>query len=270
MTVNHAQNHMTCDASHLKRSARTFYEHELLATLFHRILHPGGLELTERLATLAGITPHSLVLDIAGGWGTSAIFLTKRFKCTVVNLDLSSQTIHSAKDTTKIVKTANKVIFHVGDAEHLPFKDAIFDIILSECSLCLFPSKKKALAEMYRVIKPEGIVAISDVTLTDTPRELDTQLLYLSCIAGAESLKRLKTLFTETGFEQVQSIDVSEIINDIYMRIQEKTSYLKPILRILCTGNIDYNYEELSAVGVTLEQLVLQKKLGYGLILGQR
>jgi len=261
---------MTCDTSHLKQSVSWFYEQRLLTSLFHRILHPGGLELTERLATLVGITPHSLVLDIAGGWGTSALFLTKRFQCNVVDLDLSSRMILYAKDYAKTGNPSDKVVFHVGDAEHLPFKDEGFDVIMSECSLCLFPSKKKALAEMFRVIKPEGVVAVSDVTLTDAPRELDTQLLHLSCIAGAESLKSLETLFTETGYRHVRSIDVSDVINDIYVKIQQKASYLKPILRILFNGNNDLNYRELSAIGATLEQLFLQDKLGYGLIIAKR
>lgn len=226
--------------------------------------------MTERLATLAGITPHSLVLDIAGGWGTSAIFLTKRFQCTMVNLDLSSRMIRSAKNYAKTANPLSQVVFNVGDAEYLPFKDESFDIIISECSLCLFPSKKTAIAEMFRVIKPEGVVAVSDVTLTDASRELDTQLLQVSCIASAESLKSLETLFTETGYKHVRSIDVSEVINDIYVRIQQKAPYLKPILRILFNGNNNLNYREFSAIGSILEQLVLQDKLGYGLIIAQR
>jgi ubiquinone/menaquinone biosynthesis C-methylase UbiE len=239
-------------------------------SLFHRILHPGGLELTERLAKLAGITQNSLVMDIAGGWGTSAIFLTKQFQCTMVNLDLSSQMIRSAKNYAETVNPLNQVFFTVGDAEYLPFKDESFDIIMSECSLCLFPSKKTALAEMFRVIKPEGVVAVSDVTLSDAPRELNTQLLHLSCIAGAESLKSLETLFTETGYRRVRSIDVSEVIKDLYVRIQQKASYLKPILRILFNGNNELDYSELNAIGTTLEQLVIQDKLGYGLIIAKR
>jgi ubiquinone/menaquinone biosynthesis C-methylase UbiE len=231
-------------------------------------LHPGGLELTERLAQLAGITAHSRVLDIAGGWGTTSIFLANRFHCTVIDLDLSPHMRYSAKAYAKTTLSSGQVNLTIGDAESLPFTNACFDIIISECSLCLFPSKKTALTEMYRVIKPTGIVAISDVTITDVPSDLNTPLLTRSCIAGAESLRDMKRLFINTGF-QVESIDVSEVIDNIIQKIRHQSAYLKPILRILCKNNDDLDYHEFSTMGRTLEQLFVNGNLGYGLILAR-
>lgn len=129
----------------LKKSTARFYEDSFLDPILRNVLHPGGLKLTEQLAILAGIDEKSVVLDIASGKGVSAIFLAKKFSCKVVGVDLSEGMIKKAADLAKAEMVSDRVVFEVGDAEKLSFKTGAFDAVISECALCLFPTKKRAL-----------------------------------------------------------------------------------------------------------------------------
>ncbi len=254
----------------LKKSTAKFYEGSFIHKILRNVLHPGGLQLTEKLAVLADIKEKSVVLDIASGKGTSAIFLAKRFSCKVVGVDLSKGMIKKAADLAKTEMVSDRVAFEVCDAEKLRFKTGEFDAIISECALCLFPTKKSALSEMYRVLKDGGKIALSDVTLDQTPRNLRNRLSFFSCIAGAESLGALRSIFEDVGFIEVTAIDASQVIVDLYESLKNQSSLLKPLSKIVegSCGCIDLkNMEEF---GRTAEQLILEGKLGYGVLIGRK
>jgi arsenite methyltransferase len=82
---------------------------------------------------------------------------------------------------------ADRVTFHVGDAEQLPLDENSVDAVVCECALCSFPDKAAAASEMARVLKPGGRVGITDVTLD--PQRLDPELAslagWVACIADA-------------------------------------------------------------------------------------
>ena len=81
----------------IKKTAARAYESPEFNRALDEILHPGGLELTARLAEVAHIKPHSLVLDIASGRGTTACFLSQSYGCSIVGIDLSSVSATLAK-----------------------------------------------------------------------------------------------------------------------------------------------------------------------------
>ena len=254
----------------LKKSTVRFYEGSFLDLILKNVLHPGGLKLTEQLAVLADIDEKSIVLDIASGKGVSAIFLAKSFSCKVVGVDLSKGMIKKATDLAKAEMVSERVVFEVGDAEKLPFKTGAFDAIISECSLCLFPAKKRALSEMYRVLKDGGKIALSDVTLDQTRRELRNKLLFFSCIAGAESLGALQSLFKDVGFVEVTAIDASQVIVDLYKSLKRQSFLLKPLLKIVEDSHGCVDLKNMEEFGRTAEQLILEGKLGYGVLIGRK
>jgi arsenite methyltransferase len=88
------------------------------------------------------------VLDVAAGRGTSAITLATQFGCEVVGIDYRQRSIAAAKRDASARGLGEKVTFHCGDAERLPFADGSFDAIICECALCTFPSKQSAVAEL--------------------------------------------------------------------------------------------------------------------------
>jgi ubiquinone/menaquinone biosynthesis C-methylase UbiE len=254
----------------LKKSTARFYEDSFFEMILKDVLHPGGLELTERLAYLAGINENSTVLDIASGKGTSAIFLADKFDCNVIGIDLSEVLVRKATELAKIEGVADQVFFKVSDAERLPFKTDSFDAVISECSLCLFPSKKIALKEMYRVLNYEGKLALSDVTLEETDRELRNKLLFFSCIEGAVPLEVLDSHLSDAGFIDIDTIDSSEVIVDLYKSVKRRSAYLRPILKIIGNAEGDFNLRNLIEFARTAEQLIRERKLGYGIVIGKK
>ena len=85
--------------------------------------HPGGTGLTRRIGDLLGLTPHSHVLDVAAGRGTSAVSLASVFGCRVTGIDLSEQNISAARAEAEARQLTDRVQFQLADAECLPSPD---------------------------------------------------------------------------------------------------------------------------------------------------
>src|ERR671914_254506 len=94
-----------------------------------------------------------------------------------------------SRDAARAAGLETRVRFALGDAEALPFPDAGFDVALSECSLCTFPDKRHAIAEMARVVRPGGAIAIADVTadLDALPAQLRSAAARVACVADARN-----------------------------------------------------------------------------------
>lgn len=199
------------------------------------ILHPGGLEITRELAELCGINEKSKVLDVACGTGETACFLAATFSCEVVGIDASPLMIEKAKRKAKMRGVETKTTFILGDAHKLPFLDNTFDVVISECTLCLL-NKEVALKEMVRVVKPNGYVGIHDVAWREDAPE--TLKLKLKEIEGEEpeTIDGWKKLFEKAGLVDVVVIDKSHLIPEWMKKMREEVGLwgeLKIFLRIL-------------------------------------
>ncbi len=213
----------------VKESAAKAYESPKFNLALDEILHPGGLELTARLAEVAQIGPDSRVLDIASGRGTSACFLAKLHNCQVIGIDLSPISASLAKDRSKTEGVSRKAEFSVADAESLPFADSTFDAVISECSFSLLPDKHTGAKEIVRVLKQGGRLAITDVVLQfPLSQELKTQVFFDCCFSGAETLEGYKEIFDRAG-----------LVEDVF---EDHSVELKKITYKLVTG-----YGSLSA-----------------------
>ena len=179
------------------------YESDAMRWLLDDQLHPGGEPLTRKLAELAGVKRGRRVLDVACGHGTTALLLAREFDCVVVGVDLGARAIEQAAVAARAAALAHRASFLVGDAEALPVADSSFDVVLSECSLCTFPDKRRAVAEMARAVRPGGTIAIADVTadLDALPPPLRNATARIACVADARSADEYAALLRGVGCE---------------------------------------------------------------------
>jgi SAM-dependent methyltransferase len=189
----------------VKACCARLYDSEAVRWLLDGELHPGGERLTLRLAQLAGITRGTRVLDVACGTGTTARLLARECAAATVGVDLGVQAIERARREARADGLAERARFVHGDAEALPLPDASFDVALSECSLCTFPDKPRALAELARVVRPGGIAAIADVTadVAALPDELRTAAARVACVADACPVEEHLAMLRAAGWAPV-------------------------------------------------------------------
>jgi len=156
---------------------------------------------------IAALQPGQIVLDLGSGGGFDA-FLAAREVGTngrVIGVDMTPEMISKARTNADTAQFDN-VEFRLGEIEHLPVADNTIDVIISNCVINLSPDKAQVFQDAYRVLKPGGRLAISDVVATiDLPEELRSDpMLYAGCMAGALRIEHLATLLQESGFVDIQ------------------------------------------------------------------
>lgn len=190
---------MTLAPEHVKSCCVSAYSVAAARWLLGDSFHPGGAELTERLARALRVGPGKLVVDVASGPGTSALQVARGTGCDVIGIDLSAQSVAAATRAAAAADLAGHVRFVQGDAELLPLADATVDGALCECALCTFPGKATAVRQLARVLKPGARVAISDVTAI--PDRLSPQLTslqaWVTCVADARPLDEIAALLED-------------------------------------------------------------------------
>ena len=189
----------------IKACCAATYESPLVQLLLGGRLHPGGDDLTRRLADLTGIGPGDRVLDVASGLGTTARLLAVERGATVRGVDLSPGLVAGARRGAVDAGLGDRVDFEVQDAEELDLPAGSVEVVVCECALCTFPNQKAAVAGFKRVLRSGGRVGIADVTLDrdGLPPELDTPVGRIACIAGALPTSGYEALLRDAGFSDV-------------------------------------------------------------------
>ena len=156
---------------------------------------------------IASLKAGETVLDLGSGGGFDCFLAARSVgdKGLVIGVDMTPEMIAKARRNAENGGYAN-VDFRLGELEHLPVADGIVDIIISNCVINLSPEKEKVFREAFRVLKPGGRLAISDIVATaPMPDEIKKDLaLYACCIAGASSVRDIENNLREAGFEQIK------------------------------------------------------------------
>jgi arsenite methyltransferase len=177
------------------------YQSDVVALILGESYHPGGLELTRRLARSLDLRTGQKVLDVASGPGATAFLLAAEFGVSVEGVDLGEQSVARANARAAEQGVEGRVRFTVGDAERLPLADGWVDAVVCECAFCTFPDKPTAARELARVLKPGGRLGITDVALD--PARLDEELKsmagWVACLADARPLEEYVRLLEEEG-----------------------------------------------------------------------
>ena len=125
----------------------------------------------------------------------------------VIGVDMTPSMLEKARKNARSVNATN-VEFRLGEIEHLPVANDTADVILSNCVINLSPDKVQVLKDAFRVLKPGGRLAVSDVVaLGPIPEKIQKDALALAgCVAGAADVKTLEDMLRAVGFEQVSVV----------------------------------------------------------------
>ncbi len=156
---------------------------------------------------LAELKPGEIVLDLGSGGGIDVLLSARRVAPDgkAYGLDMTDEMLALASENKRKAGVEN-VEFLKGEIEKIPLPDASIDVIISNCVINLSANKDRVLAEAFRVLKPGGRFAVSDVvTRGEMPPEVRSSvLLWVGCVAGALEENEYRTKLRNAGFEQIE------------------------------------------------------------------
>jgi len=164
----------------------------------------------------AGIREGDSVLDLGSGAGND-VFVARRIvgeSGSVTGMDFTDEMLEKARVNNEKMAYSN-VVFVKGDIEDIPLPENSYDVVISNCVLNLVPDKRKAFAEIMRVLKPGGHFCVSDIVLKgELPDDMrEAASLYAGCVSGALQKQDYLQIVKDAGFVRVEVKD--ERINDI-------------------------------------------------------
>jgi arsenite methyltransferase len=158
---------------------------------------------------IAGLKKGESILDLGSGGGIDVFIAAQKVGPTgrAVGVDMTDEMIDLARKSADELGFEN-VEFRKGDIEDLPFGESQFDVIMSNCVINLAPDKDKVFREAYRVLKPGGRIAVSDiVTVGEMPEELKSNMdSWASCVSGAIKADLYLDKMRKAGFKDVRIV----------------------------------------------------------------
>lgn len=162
---------------------------------------------------IASLKAGETVLDLGSGGGFDCFLAVNEVGAsgTVIGVDMTPDMVSKARANAEKSGYKN-VEFRLGEIENLPVADGVVDVIISNCVINLSPEKSKVFQESYRVLKPGGRLAISDIVATaELPEHLKNNTAMLTgCMSGASLIIEIETMLKEAGFEAIKINPKSE------------------------------------------------------------
>ena len=231
--------------------------------------HLGGIYATQRLVRRCHLSAGQHVLDIGSGTGYTACYLAREYQARVVALDVNRQSVTGARERVSREGAITQVRIAQADAHRLPFPSSAFDAVLVE-SVLVFCNAAAVVQEIYRVLKPGGVVGVNELTLLKPP---SAQLLnLLSGTMGIQSFQRDEwlSIYAAAGLLNVQSsahrLDLWEQLFS-HLRVDGLMGYIAAVIAGIRDATIRrtfFNRDMLTAARQFLPYV------GYGLYTGRK
>jgi arsenite methyltransferase len=174
---------------------------------------------------IADLKPGMVVVDLGSGGGIDAFLASKRVGVDgkVFGIDATPEMIFRARKTAK-ENGFDNVEFRLGEIEHIPLDGNVADVIISNCVINLSPDKDQVFREAFRVLRPGGKLAVSDIVLLrDLPEPLRRDMAaWSACVSGALLEGEYLASIARAGF-----VDVSVVDKQVYTE-EQLASYVSP------------------------------------------
>lgn len=158
---------------------------------------------------IAALQPGETLLDLGSGGGFDCFLAARQVgpEGRVIGVDMTPEMVHQARANAQRGGYTN-VEFRLGEIEHLPVADASVDVIISNCVINLSPDKPAVYREAFRVLRPGGRIAVSDVVRSAEapfpPAIRDNMKLLSGCVAGAASVGEVQRMLEDAGFVDIR------------------------------------------------------------------
>jgi arsenite methyltransferase len=190
-----------------------------------------GLSCGNPTAT-ANIRPGEVIVDLGSGGGLDVFLAAKKVgpEGKAIGIDMTPSMIERARANAKAGGYTN-VEFHLSTIDKLPLPDASVDCVISNCVLNLAPDKPAVFREIFRVLKPGGRLAVSDIALkAELPEAVSSSLAaYVGCIAGAIRIEDYTKGLLDAGFAHVEIVDSGKDLN-AYAKIENQSGCCSPVM----------------------------------------
>jgi len=156
---------------------------------------------------LAELKKGEVVLDLGSGAGFDCFLAATKVgpKGRVIGIDMTPEMIEKARNNAK-KNCIENVEFRLGEIENLPVEDNSVDVVISNCVINLSADKPRVFQEVYRVLKPGGRIAISDIALKkELPKKIQESIeAYVGCVGGAILIDEYKKIVETSGLKDVK------------------------------------------------------------------
>ena len=204
----------------------------------------------------AQVKPGETVLDLGSGAGFDAFIAAQAVgpEGRVIGVDMTPEMVTQARQNANKAGVEN-VEFRHGFIEEMPVEDDTVDVLISNCVINLSPDKPAVFREAFRVLRPGGRVAVSDIVLTEPLPEMvaENMAAYVGCVAGASLLDDYLGYLRQAGFEDIEVAESRQAV--------ESLPEDDPIVLSVLKGTGSCCLDELSAEIKGIASRVLSAKI---------
>lgn len=176
---------------------------------------------------IAALESGMVVVDLGSGGGIDAFLASKKVGPggRVYGIDATPEMVFRARKTAR-ENGYDNVEFRLGEIEHIPLESSSADVVISNCVINLSPDKSRVFEEAFRILRPGGKLAVSDVVLLrPLPEELEGDMsAWSACVSGALLEEQYLAAIRGAGFEEVEVID-RVVYSDEQMRSYVSTAH---------------------------------------------